>query len=380
LTDCNDAVFHSKSTHFAFHNVDRPMNNQMHRDARSNRKDDRTIRELQQENAALRQSKATMKHHYDEEISRLNHHIQQLKNIIGNVYPYLSRSSNFIQGKLMYLKICFAPVDSTTGLAGNPLSFDVVFNHWQLNPLNIDRHLRSTTQNQNRMVGILGTMLRYLFFTRPRPPYNKDDNPVPSPSIGGLQTAYLKDRSKLLIMVYAMATGYLQLPSRAEYVVKQRNHRMALIKAGMSADLMYQCIRPNCLNNVSSPLQLVMQGQINAQRSLPYRFMAFIVAIGITLKKRRIKQQQNIVDAAGCYQYLPWSLLDWGVIVQIIADNCIYKRKSPNAKGQFIENKTSDCRRTFSPSTLRAMGFYTHIEKEGMPEPVTMEDFTAAFK
>lgn len=181
-------------------------------------------------------------------------------------------------------------------------------------------------------------------------------------------------------MVYAMATGYLQLPSRAEYVVKQRNHRMALIKAGMSADLMYQCIRPNCLNNVSSPLQLVMQGQINAQRSLPYRFMAFIVAIGITLKKRRIKQQQNIVDAAGCYQYLPWSLLDWGVIVQIIADNCIYKRKSPNAKGQFIENKTSDCRRTFSPSTLRAMGFYTHIEKEGMPEPVTMEDFTAAFK
>jgi hypothetical protein len=150
------------------------MNNQMHRDARSNRKDDRTIRELQQENAALRQSKATMKHHYDEEISRLNHHIQQLKNIIGNVYPYLSRSSNFIQGKLMYLKICFAPVDSTTGLAGNPLSFDVVFNHWQLNPLNIDRHLRSTTQNQNRMVGILGTMLRYLFFTRPRPPYNKE--------------------------------------------------------------------------------------------------------------------------------------------------------------------------------------------------------------
>ena len=357
------------------------MNERNLRDVLSQvRKAETTIQKLQQENAALHQEAATMKHDYEEKISRLNHHIQQLKQIIGNIYPYLRRSSNFIEGKLMYLKLCFAPVDPNTGVAGSPVSMDVVFNHWGLNHLNVDNHLRSTTEHQNKMVGILGTMMRYLFFTRRRSPYNKNDNPVPSPSIGGLQTAYLKDRSKLLIMLYAMATGYFQLPSRAEYVAKQRNHRMALIKAGMGADLIYQCIHPNCLNNASPPMQMVMQGQINAQRSLPYRFMAFVVAIGITLKKRRTKQQQNILDAAGCYQYLPWSLLPFGVIVQIIADNCIYKRKSPNEKGQFIENKTSDCRRTFPPDSLRAMGFYNHIEKEGMPEPVTMEDFTTAFK
>ena len=75
------------------------MNERNLRDVLSQvRKAETTIHTLQQENAALHQEAATMKHDYEEKISRLNHHIQQLKQIIGNIYPYLRRSSNFIEG------------------------------------------------------------------------------------------------------------------------------------------------------------------------------------------------------------------------------------------------------------------------------------------
>ena len=182
-----------------------------------------------------------------------------------------------------------------------------------------------------------------------------------------------------LKFIYSICTGFTSFPTIQEYLQKQQAHRRALLYAGAAANLIRMAFRTNTGNTVPSPLQLVMRKQLACQRYVSKRLWVFMNIIGLTLLKRKVTKTNGILDAAGMYQYLPWKLVPWGSVVHTIYDNCIYKRTTENAKGQYSQNMTSDVRRVITPDDLDAMGFYNHLEDGEIPRNRIDSDFDDAF-
>ena len=221
--------------------------------------------------------------------------------------------------------------------------------------------VQSTPQERQELVGLVGQVFRFIEFKQPHKPYDPVTNPPPGSSLGSLQNCYLHNPSLLLIMVHAMTTGHVNVPTFQEYIKKTWQHCRGLMFAGIASNMIEMGFG-SCGNTVSPPFQIFEHDLMEAQCGLGSRYRATQIRLGLSLSEPRIKDYASRLEAANQFQYLPKSLLPTGTITHHIVDNVIDKQSTPNEKGQYIENLTAHFTRIITPEQQAHLGMYEHFQ------------------